>query len=55
MTGRFDDTSLVLNVRVFFFFFFFSGLVLPKFSVTETVPQMHSVGDVGLKVEACAK
>ncbi|KAL1279110.1 hypothetical protein QQF64_025783 [Cirrhinus molitorella] len=29
--------------------------VLPKFSVTETVPQMHSVGDVGLKVEACAK
>ncbi len=50
MTGRFDDTSLVLNVR-----FFFSGLVLPKFSVTETVPQMHSVGDVGLKVEACAK
>ncbi len=53
MTGRFDDTSLVLNVRIFFFFF--SGLVLPKFSVTETVPQMHSVGDVGLKVEACAK
>ncbi|KAL1279112.1 hypothetical protein QQF64_025785 [Cirrhinus molitorella] len=29
--------------------------VLPKFSVTETVPQMHSVGDVGLKVKACAK
>ncbi|KAF4116471.1 alpha-2-macroglobulin-like [Onychostoma macrolepis] len=29
--------------------------VLPKFSVTETVPQMHSVGDVGLKVEACGK
>ncbi len=51
MTGRFDDTSLVLNVRIFFF----SGVVLPKFSVTETVPQMHSVGDVGLKVEACAK
>ncbi len=52
MTGRFDDTSLVLNVRIFFLF---SGVVLPKFSVTETVPQMHSVGDVGLKVEACAK
>ncbi|XP_043082107.1 alpha-2-macroglobulin-like protein 1 [Puntigrus tetrazona] len=29
--------------------------VLPRFSVTETVPQMYSVGDVGLKVEACAK
>ncbi|KAL1246514.1 hypothetical protein QQF64_034648 [Cirrhinus molitorella] len=29
--------------------------VLPKFDVTVAVPQMHSVGDVGLKVEACAK
>ncbi|XP_016353787.1 alpha-2-macroglobulin-like [Sinocyclocheilus anshuiensis] len=29
--------------------------VLPKFEVTLTAPQMYSVGDVGLKVEACAK
>ncbi|XP_067226492.1 alpha-2-macroglobulin-like protein 1 isoform X1 [Chanodichthys erythropterus] len=29
--------------------------VLPKFDVTLTAPQMYSVGDVGLKVEACAK
>ncbi|XP_026110622.1 alpha-2-macroglobulin-like [Carassius auratus] len=29
--------------------------VLPKFDVTLTTPQMYSVGDVGLKVEACAK
>ncbi|XP_073690843.1 alpha-2-macroglobulin-like [Garra rufa] len=29
--------------------------VLPKFDVTVAAPQMHSVGDVGLKVEACAK
>ncbi|KAK2917021.1 hypothetical protein Q8A67_001395 [Cirrhinus molitorella] len=29
--------------------------VLPKFSVTETVPQMHSVGDVGLNVEALCR
>ncbi|RXN08318.1 alpha-2-macroglobulin-like isoform X2 [Labeo rohita] len=29
--------------------------VLPKFDVTVTAPQMQSVGDVGLKVEACAK
>jgi len=30
-------------------------LVLPKFDVTVNTPQMYSVGDVGLKVEACAK
>ncbi|XP_039543526.1 pregnancy zone protein-like [Pimephales promelas] len=29
--------------------------VLPKFDVTVNTPQMYSVGDVGLKVEACAK
>ncbi|KAF4099969.1 hypothetical protein G5714_020095 [Onychostoma macrolepis] len=29
--------------------------VLPKFDVTVNAPQMFSVGDVGLKVEACAK
>ncbi|XP_073682425.1 alpha-2-macroglobulin-P-like [Garra rufa] len=29
--------------------------VLPKFDVTVAAPQMYSVGDVGLKVEACAK
>uniref|UniRef100_A0A9J8BJW7 Alpha-2-macroglobulin-like protein 1 n=1 Tax=Cyprinus carpio carpio TaxID=630221 RepID=A0A9J8BJW7_CYPCA len=29
--------------------------VLPKFDVTLTTPQVYSVGDVGLKVEACAK
>ncbi|XP_067314067.1 pregnancy zone protein-like [Pseudorasbora parva] len=29
--------------------------VLPKFDVTVNAPQMYSVGDVGLKVEACAK
>ncbi|XP_067308332.1 pregnancy zone protein-like [Pseudorasbora parva] len=29
--------------------------VLPKFDVTINTPQMYSVGDVGLKVEACAK
>ncbi|XP_016422037.1 alpha-2-macroglobulin-like, partial [Sinocyclocheilus rhinocerous] len=29
-------------------------LVLPKFDITLTAPQMYSVGDVGLKVEACA-
>ncbi|XP_067308330.1 alpha-2-macroglobulin-like protein 1 isoform X1 [Pseudorasbora parva] len=29
--------------------------VLPKFDVTLNTPQMYSVGDVGLKVEACAK
>lgn len=45
-TGRFDTPLVLTSV---------SGLVLPKFSVTETVPQMHSVGDVGLEVEACAK
>ncbi|XDV12118.1 hypothetical protein PO909_000848 [Leuciscus waleckii] len=29
--------------------------VLPKFDVTVNAPQMYSVADVGLKVEACAK
>ncbi|XP_067280946.1 alpha-2-macroglobulin-like protein 1 [Pseudorasbora parva] len=29
--------------------------VLPKFDVTLNVPQMYSVGDVGLTVQACAK
>ncbi|XP_052429368.1 alpha-2-macroglobulin [Carassius gibelio] len=29
--------------------------VLPKFDVILTTPQMYSVGDAGLKVEACAK
>ncbi|KTF83501.1 hypothetical protein cypCar_00041755, partial [Cyprinus carpio] len=29
--------------------------VLPKFDVILTTPQLYSVGDVGLKVEACAK
>ncbi|XP_077058469.1 alpha-2-macroglobulin-like protein 1 [Siphateles boraxobius] len=29
--------------------------VLPKFDVTVKTPQMYSVADVGLKVEACAK
>ncbi|KAK7175525.1 hypothetical protein R3I93_002441 [Phoxinus phoxinus] len=29
--------------------------VLPKFDMTVKTPQMYSVGDVGLKVEACAK
>ncbi|XP_026080573.1 alpha-2-macroglobulin-like protein 1 [Carassius auratus] len=29
--------------------------VLPKFDVILTTPQIYSVGDVGLKVEACAK
>ncbi|XP_067308346.1 alpha-2-macroglobulin-like protein 1 [Pseudorasbora parva] len=29
--------------------------VLPKFDVTVNTPQMFSVGDLGLKVEACAK
>ncbi|XP_043082079.1 alpha-2-macroglobulin-P-like [Puntigrus tetrazona] len=29
--------------------------VLPKFDVTVNAPQMYSVGDVGLKIEACGK
>ncbi|KAF4099152.1 hypothetical protein G5714_019278 [Onychostoma macrolepis] len=30
-------------------------VILPKFDVTLTAPQMYNVGDVGLKIEACSK
>ncbi len=39
-----------LTLKVFCF-----GLVLPKYDVTVNAPQVFSVGDVGLKVAACAK